>query len=54
MTVRQFDFHCHGQVIILIVRMSQLHIQILGNKQSDESSVIRLRPLVSSRRISRL
>ena len=38
----KFDFLCQGHMIILIMRMSRLHIQILGTKQSDESVVIRL------------
>ena len=42
------DFRSQGHVIILIMRMSRLHIQILGTKQSDETIVIRLLPLVSS------
>ena len=44
----KFDFRRQGHVIILIMRMSRLHIQILGTKQSDGSIVIRLPPLVSS------
>ena len=42
------DFRSQGHVIILIMRMSRLHIQILGTKQSDETIVIRLLPLVAS------
>ena len=42
------DFRSQGHVIILIMRMSRWHVQILGTKQSDESIVVRLPPLVSS------
>ena len=48
----KFNFRCQGHVIMLIMRMTRLSIQILGNKQSEEFIVTRLPPL--ARRISRL
>ena len=44
----KYDFRSQGHVIILIMRMSRWHIQILRNKQSDESIVTRIPTLVSS------